>query len=167
MYIYIYRRILYIYIYIVVSVTFDFMLYAFNRVKGFQTKLVNMVNFLRSKIKREKKSFCMKQLFSLLPWTHSSLFTRSSFASPLSTNRQRKYEYICKEACHYKRRYTYICMCERQHIHKHTNIQTHINLGTYTHKQPSSNTTNTTLTIVTGFVWKPFTLSDERVKNEA
>ena len=50
-------------------------------------------------------------------------------------------------------RYTYICMRERQHIQKHTDIQTLTNLGTYTHKQNPYFKTNTTkkLTILTSF----------------
>ena len=34
------------------------------------------------------------------------------------------------------RQYTYICMQERQKIHKHTNNQKHTNLGTNINKQP-------------------------------
>ena len=41
-------------------------------------------------------------------------------------------------------RYTYICMRERKHIHKHTDIQIHPSFGTNAHKEnPPSNTTKT------------------------
>ena len=45
------------------------------------------------------------------------------------------YIYVYIYAYQYIRKNTYICTREKQHIHKHTDIQLHTNLGTPTHKR--------------------------------
>ena len=120
----------------------------------------------RSVESREKKSFWLKQFFYYSHLTRSSLFPLSSFASLLSTSREREYVYICEDSCHYICIYTYVCTNDSTYTN--TNIQTFTIIGTHTHKQKPFNTTNTKILTIQNvfFYFEIFTLSEESAKHE-
>ena len=59
------------------------------------------------------------------------------FGYVFGLNWDRRDKYICKDACQYIRKctYIYIYIREQQHIYKDTNIQKPTNVGTHANKQ--------------------------------
>ena len=111
-----------------------------------------------------------KQIILIETFFFATPFSPTLLFAPLPTNRLQKDVYICKDACRYMRRYTYLHMCRftylhvsahvRLHINKQTNIQQHKNLGTHTHKQnPLSNTTKEKINYINRSFLKTFHLS--------